>query len=306
MTNNPSGNFSDHIDNRFDIVLPFHLARTGIRGRLVRLKDSAQKIIEQHNYPEIVNIYMGQAIALSQAIMNCFKFEGRFILQISGDGPIKLIVVDTNSQGDIRACARFDDELLSQVHQDNLKKLHYVFGKATMVMTLDPESSQEQYQGIVELVGSSLAESANHFFKQSEQLETGIVVVSDVDSDKLPCATIMIQRLPLQDDFSIEEKELLDDSWIHALSLVGSTTKKELLDPQLLNSDLLYRLFWEEGVRVYEGKPCQAKCRCSETRIREMLATFSSEDIQDMIEEQMISVTCEFCGETYTFDETEF
>ena len=298
--------FPEQIDNRFDIVLPFHLEKSEIRGRLVRLDEAMKIIIQQHDYPELVNHYLGQAAALSLAIINCFKFDGKFTLQINGDGPLRLMVIDANSKGHLRACARFNEENLKKLTPEDQKKLHHVFGKANMVMTLDPEVSTESYQGVVELMGTSLAGSANHFFKQSEQLETGIIAVSSQDPGTLASAALMIQRLPLGTDITPEEKERLDDRWIHALSLIGSATKKELLDPALSNRDILFRLFWQEGVRVHTSKPYEAHCRCSTEIIKEMLNSFTADDRHDMILDDHIEVTCEFCGKSYTFTENEF
>lgn len=302
----PTSFFPEAIDNRFDIVLPFHLEKSEIRGRLVRLDESMKTIIRQHQYPELVNQYLGQAAALSLAIINCFKLDGKFTLQISGDGPLRLLIIDANSQGHLRACARFNEENLKKLSGEERNKLHHVFGTANMVMTLDPTISSETYQGVVELIGTSLAASANHFFKQSEQLETGIVAVSSQVPGTLSSAALMIQRLPLPKDITPDEKEQLDDKWIHALSLTGSASKKELLDPTLTNRDILFRLFWEEGVRVHKAKPYEAHCRCSTDRIKEMLNTFTGDDRQDMLQDDLISVTCEFCGTTYTYTQDEF
>lgn len=115
----------------------------------------------------------------------------------------------------------------------------------------------------------------------------------------------MIQRLPLPSHISAEEKERLDDEWIHAMSLVGSLTKTELLNRQLTNEDLLYRLFWENGVRVYDPVSYISQCRCSEEKIFTMLRTFKAEEIKEMVLNEKIEVTCEFCGRHYEFKEEE-
>lgn len=298
--------------NKFDIVLPFQLQESAIRGRLVRLDEAMWKIIRQHQYPDIVNDYLAQATALALSILNCFKFDGIFTLQISGDGPLRLLIINANSQGDLRACARFDEEQLAALSPSEQKKLHHMFGQGYMAFTIDPDMAEDRYQGIVELTGTTLAESVNHFFRQSEQLETGFVVASGVTQDSsgqetLGAASLMIQRLPLTPPLGSDEREKEDDAWIHALSLTGSVTKKELLDRSLSNQDLLYRLFWEEGATLYSGKFYQAQCRCSSERIFDMLMTFTPQDREEMLtEDHQISVTCEFCGKSYAFEEKVF
>lgn len=294
------------MNNKFDLVLPFQLEDSAVRGRLVRLDDELWKIIEQHNYPTVVNNYLAQATALTLALVNCFKYDGLFTLQISGAGPLRILVIDVNNQQDVRACARFDEEKINQLSADDAKNIQQVFGQGTMVFTIDPVAGDDRYQGVVELTGTTLSESTHHFFRQSEQLDTGIVLANGASRETLAGAALMIQRLPLNQNISEEDKEVFDDQWIHALSITGSATRKELLQRDLSNEDFLYRLFWEGGVRVYEPKSVIAKCRCSEDKIKEMLFNFSSKDRQEMLFEDKITVTCEFCGVGYSFDENDF
>lgn len=293
------------MQQKFDLVLPFQLDSSAIRGRLVRLDEELWKIIKQHNYPARVNEYLAQAVALSIALANCFKFDGLFTVQISGSGPLRLMVVDINNQQDVRACARFDEQALSNLSEAEAKNIQQVFGQGTMVFTIDPAVGEDRYQGVVELTGTTLAESTHHFFRQSEQLETGVVLAGCKASEGLAGAALMIQRLPLPQNLVLEEKEELDDQWIHALSLTGSVNRKELLDKNLSNEDLLYRLFWEGGVRVHESQPVKAQCRCSQEKIKDMLTTFSDADRHEMVFEDKITVTCEFCGVGYSFTEEE-
>lgn len=292
----------------FDCVVPFHLEKSNIRGRLVRLDTVIEEITKHHNYPPVVNYYLTEAITLSIAIASCFKFEGLFTLQISGNGPLKLVVVDINKEGHVRACARFNSEKIAVLTEaDRLNSLH-VFGEGYFAFNIEPEHDESRYQGVVELVGTNLAESAHHFFRQSEQLETGVILASPLQGSMestLGAAALMIQRLPLPTNVAIEDKEQLDDEWIHAMSLVGSVTKGELLDRQLSNVDLLYRLFWENGVRVHEAKTYTSQCRCSSDKIQDMLSTFSAMEVKDMVVDEKISVTCEFCGRQYDFSETD-
>jgi molecular chaperone Hsp33 len=294
------------MEKKFDHVLPFQLEESAIRGRLVRLDQEMWKIIEQHNYPPVVNNYLAQATALSIALANCFKFDGLFTLQITGAGPLRLLVVDIHNQAGVRACARFEEEKIKELTPEAAKNIQQVFGQGTIVFTIDPESGDDRYQGVVELIGTTLSESTHHFFRQSEQLETGVVLANGTSPETLAGAALMIQRLPLHQNIIQEDKETLDDQWIHALSITGSVTRQELLDRNLSNEDLLYRLFWEGGIRVYEPKSIIAQCRCSTEKIKDMLTSFSSKDRHEMVFNDKITVTCEFCGAGYKFSEDEF
>ena len=295
------------IDN-FDCVIPFHLEKSNIRGRVVRLDGMIQDIIKHHNYPPLVNYYLGQAITVSLAVASCFKFHGLFTLQITGNGPLKLLVVDISKEGHVRACARFDADKIATLDELDLQNSVRVFGEGYFAFTIEPEQDENRYQGVVELTGTSLAEATHHFFRQFEQLETGLIVASSLHGSTeatLGAAAIMIQRMPLPTNVAIEDQEQLDDEWIHAMSLVGSITKKELLDRQVTNESLLYRLFWENGVRVHDPKIYISKCRCSSSKIQDMLQTFSETEIKDMVMDEKISVTCEFCGRQYDFKEED-
>jgi len=287
-------------------VIPFQLENSAVRGRLVRLDDQMWKIIDQHNYPDPVNMYLAQATALGIALANCFKFDGLFTLQITGDGPLRILVVDIEDQKFVRCCARFDQERLDQLTENDAKNTQKVFGQGTLVFTIDPKTGDDRYQGVVELIGTTLSETTHHFFRQSEQLETGIVLTSGFDRANFASAALMIQRLPLSQTISPEEEDDQDDKWIHALSIVGSVTRKELLDRDLPHNDLLYRLFWEGGIRTYKPQSIEARCRCSQVKIKEMLGGFTEDDRQEMIFEDKITVTCEFCGVGYNFSDEDF
>lgn len=290
-----------------DFVLPFQLEKVSIRGRLVRLKHSMQDILERHQYPPLVNGLLEELIALSTALANLFKFEGVFTLQVTGDGPVRLMVVDITHEGEIRACARYDEEKVAKLPISS--SLHPILGTGHMAFTIDQNNTDDQYQGIVELTGSTLSECLHHFFRQSDQLETGVVAFSNSENMNTPdhlAATLIIQRMPTPQGLSFEAIEEENDGWLRSLSILGTVTSKELLSSDLSAQDLLFRLFWEDGIRIFQNRLVTAKCRCSKDRVSQMLKTFSTSDIQAMIEDEKISVTCEFCNQEYIFDPQTF
>lgn len=292
------------MDPLSDFVLPFHLEKASIRGRLVRLKYSMRNILERHQYPLLVNRLLEELIALSTALANLFKFEGIFTLQVSGDGPVRLMVVDLTHDGKIRACARYDTEKVMKLPLSTTS-IHPILGTGHMVFTIDQNDKDDRYQGIVELSGSTLSECLHHFFRQSDQLETGVVAFSnseDLNTTNHLAAALIIQRMPTPPGLSFEAIEEENDGWLRSLSILGTVTAKELLSDDLSAQDLLFRLFWEDGIRIFENRVIMAQCRCSENRILEMLKTFSTSDIREMIEDEKISVTCEFCNQKYLFD----
>lgn len=291
-----------------DKILPFDLEKIPVRGRLVRLDKVVSEILNRHSYPPIVNYYVSETIALSAALVSVFKFDGIFTLQVSGSGPLRLVVVDVTSNGDIRACAKFDPEDLKK-QEDKSYSVQTIIGAGSLTFTIDQNDSEERYQGTVELTGTTLAECLHHFFRQSEQLATGIITAISSDphaTEQFSVAALMVQKIPSMLSQSFEELEKDNDNWLKTLSILGTTTSKELLDKNLPSTELLYRLFWEDGVRVFDPKKLTAKCRCSSESVEGMLKTFSKNDLRDMVLDHKIIVTCEFCSTTYDFKEDEF
>jgi molecular chaperone Hsp33 len=289
-----------------DIVIPFHLEKLPVRGRLVRLDEQMRKIINQHNYLPLVNKYLSEAVALALALANCFKYDGLFTFQINGQGPLQLIVVDITKDGHIRACARYDHKKIDDLPKTDGKSVPIVFGAGHLVFTIEPEDSEERYQGIVELSGATLAECLHHFFRQSEQLETGIIVKSQWPvKDDMVAGALMIQQMPTSQIENSSERERIEDGWVRSLSVLGTLHHNELLDPDLSENVLLYRLFWEDDVQVHQPKKYIAQCRCSRDKIFNMLMSFDTEARQEMIIQSKIDVKCEFCGTTYNFNEND-
>jgi molecular chaperone Hsp33 len=289
-----------------DFVIPFQLDKTPIRGGFVRLNTQMRQIIDQHNYPPLVNRYLSESVALTLALINCFKFDGLFTFQISSSGPLRLVVVDVTKEGHIRACARFDEEKIQEISVHDDHRVQSVFGAGQLAFTIEPEDSSERYQGIVELTGATLSECLHHFFRQSEQIETGIVVVSQGPGkdDNLVASALMIQRMPTSSNAEEKDQDQIEDDWFRSLSVLGTLQPKEMLDPALSENVLLYRLFWENGIRIHTPKAFIAQCRCSRERIQGMLMNFNEEARQEMVVDGKIDVKCEFCGTNYRFDES--
>lgn len=289
-----------------DIVTPFYLGKADIKGKLVRLGDQLEHILNSHSYPPIVNHYLSELIVIGIALSIHTKNNGLFTLQVSNGKILKVMVVDINSEGEIRACAKWDDEaLIKLLHEtNNSPGLTQLFENAFLVFTADLASQTERYQAVVDLSGATLSECMHHFFRQSDQLATGLVVAtkSESSSDRYSAAALILQKVPSSSQETEIDKEQNEDNWITSLSLLGTVTKNELLSKNLTANELLYRLFHEQTVHVLEPKQIIAKCSCSRQKIEQVFNTFSEEDIKDMILENQISVTCEFCNETYLFN----
>jgi len=288
-----------------DLVEPFQIEPYQLRGRLVRLGPMLDRIIRRHDYPPAVGTLLGEAIVLAVALASTLKYDGVFTLQTKGDGPIRLLVADVTTSGAVRGYAQYDAAKLAEAGATGAASVPRLLGAGYLAFTVDQGEDTERYQGIVALEGASLAECIHHYFRQSEQIAAGIKVAVDRGAEGAwRGGCLLIQKLP--DDERSEflgTREELEDAWRRALILMGSATSQELTDPELTPEDLLFRLFHEDGVRVFRTHGMRAECRCSRERIDRVLRSLPFEERQDLGEaDGSVTVTCQFCNASYRFE----
>src|ERR1700738_1016775 len=292
-----------------DLIQPFRIERFALRARLVRLGPAIDRILSQHAYPEPVAAMLGEAITLAVVLAGALKYDGIFTLQSKGDGPIKLMVADVSTAGAVRGYAQYDaaklDTALSGARRA-LPPVPGLVGSGYIAFTVDQGEDTDRYQGIVELAGTTLAECARHYFRQSEQLQAGIKlsVWRAGPGGTWRAGGRMLQRVPPEGGYAVIADDV-EDGWRRAMVLMSSATSEELVDPDLPPHGLLYRLFHEEGVRVYDTHSLEARCRCSRERIEGILRAFPPDELDDMRKEGATTVTCEFCNTRYVFDQAD-
>jgi molecular chaperone Hsp33 len=290
-----------------DLVQPFQIDPFALRGRLVRLGPAVDRILSQHDYPEPVAVLLGEAITLAVVLAGALKYDGIFTLQTKGDGPIRLMVADVSTAGAVRGYAQYDRARLEAAPVAAGASVPALLGAGYIAFTVDQGEHTDRYQGIVELAGDTLAECAGHYFRQSEQLQAGIklAVGRAGEGGAWRAGGLMLQRVPPEGGYGMIADDV-EDGWRRAMVLMSSATPAELIDPRLPPRRLLYRLFHEEGVRVYDTHPVAARCRCSRARIETILRAFPPDELDDMRKERVITVTCEFCNRRYDFDAADF
>jgi molecular chaperone Hsp33 len=290
-----------------DLVQPFRIDPYALRGRLVRLGPAIDHILSQHDYPESVAVLLGEAITLAVVLAGALKYDGVFTLQTKGDGAIRLMVADVSTAGAVRGYAQYDARKLALVPPAAGASVPDFVGAGYIAFTVDQGEHTDRYQGIVELSGDTLAECARHYFRQSEQLQAGIkLAVGRAGADGAwRAGGLMLQRVPPEGGYGAIADDV-EDGWRRAMVLMSSATPTELTDPLLPPRRLLYRLFHQEGVRVYDTHPLAARCRCSRERIETILRAFPADELDDMKREGLITVTCEFCNRRYDFDAADF
>jgi molecular chaperone Hsp33 len=287
-----------------DYVQPFQIEAPGLRGRLVRLGSAVDAVLAPHHYPGPVAAILAEALAMSAVLASGLKYDGVFTVQVQGDGPIGLMIVDVTSDGGIRGYARFDAERLRASGPEPENPVPRLLGAGHMAFTVDQGPDTERYQGITALEGATLGDCAHAYFRQSEQMETAIALCASnmtAPGAEPRAAALMIQRLPAPAIFESEA----EDDWRRSVILMSSVTPAELLDPTLGPDDILYRLFHEDGVRVYRQRPLRHACRCSRDKVERALRSFAESEVRSMAEEGRLTVTCEFCKAAYVFDEDE-
>ena len=306
-----------------DRVLPFSVEGLDVRGRVVRLGSAIDTILARHGYPDAVARLIGEAAALTVLLGSSLKFEGRFQLQTKSDGPVDMLVVDFDLPDRLRATARFDADRLAALGP-GAQKTADLLGQGHLAMTIDQGTERSRYQGVVTLDGQSLEEAAHQYFRQSEQIPTRVrlAVAEQFEGGRRAyrAGGVLTQFLPASPE-RIRQADLPpgdipeghparergepaeDDAWVEAKALVETVEDHELVDPSVSSERLLYRLFHERGVRVFEGQSVYEACRCSHERIMAMMRRFSPQDRRDMVgDDGRIRITCEFCSRVYDLD----
>jgi molecular chaperone Hsp33 len=311
-----------------DAILPFEVASLDLRGRVVRLGPALDQVLAGHDYPLPVAKLLGEAIVLTVLLGSSLKFEGRFILQTQTDGPVRMLVVDFISPGRVRACARFDRERVEAAVAAQTASAGELLGHGHLAMTIDQGTDMSRYQGLVSLAGGDLEDAAHEYFLRSEQIPTRVrLAVAEEFSaaagsgprHRWRAGGMLLQFLPKKvermrgpdlDPGDAPEGTLPhvvaeDDAWVTGQALIATVEDLELIDPELSSERLLYRLFHEHGVRVFRSTSVEAKCSCSRENVAGMLKSFSQDDRDHMVENGVISVTCEFCSSHYVFEPAE-
>jgi len=284
-----------------DQVVSFQIEGEPVRGRLVQLGPAVHEILTGHNYPEPVANLLGEACALAALVGSNLKFDGRLIVQAQGDGPVRYVVADYDTTGALRGYCRFDEAAVAQAAGGFVRPgARTLLGQGVFIMTVDQGADMDRYQGVTAIEGETLALCAEQYFAQSEQTPTRVrlaVGQADVGQGlRWRAGGVLIQNVA-EDDARGPTAE----AWTRTQALFETLGEDELIDPSLPSNTLLFRLFHEDGVRVFGSSPLKAFCRCSHDRILGVLKSFGAEERADMVEpDGKIHVTCEYCSRVYS------
>ncbi len=266
-----------------DSLQRFIFEHAPIRGEIVHLDATWQAVLERREYPPRVRDVLGELMAAAALLTSTLKFDGRLIMQIQGNGPVNLLVVECTSDRKMRAIAQWKGEVPDA-------PLSELVGDGRLAVTIDPQKGKERYQAIVSLEGVTVAEAFENYFARSEQLATRLWLASDTQQ----AAGMLLQRMP-------DSPQPDDDAWSRAVHLGSTITREELL--ALPVREIIHRLYHEEDIRLFSRMPVSFRCSCSRERVEAVLRMLGRDEIHSILEEQgSVSVDCEFCGNRYEFD----
>ena len=269
-----------------DTLHRFIFENMPVRGILVQLNDTWTSLQGRKNYPDPLQLYLGEFVAANALLAATLKLEGSLIMQVQGDGPVHLMIMECTSNNHLRGIAKFKEPLNGSSLQD-------LFGDGRLAITIDNQKSSERYQSIVSLEGNSIKVALESHLKQSEQLDTVLFLATD----KHNACGLLLQKLPGEFDTN-------KDDWNRVTQLASTIKNDELFT---LNADeIIHRLFNEDDVRLFEPESYRFNCTCSRERVANMLVTLGQDEVKDIIREQgSIDIDCEFCNEHYSFDEVD-
>ncbi|MDB5419849.1 MAG: chaperone protein Hsp33 [Phenylobacterium sp.] len=288
-----------------DAVTAFQIEGEPVRGRLARLGPAVDAILRAHDYPEPVANLLGEACALAALVGSNLKFDGRLIIEARGAGPVRFVVADYDTSGGLRGYCGFDAEAVAKAAQGFARPgARSLLGDGHFMMTVDQGPDMDRYQGVTAIEGETLALCAEQYFAQSEQTPTRVrLAVGQADPQgegggqgaHWRAGGMLIQSVA-EDD----ARGSTTEAWIRTQAFFETVGEDELIDPMLSSQQLLFRLFHEDGVRVFGSQPLRAFCRCSQDRIETVLKSFDPDQRAQMVEpDGRIHVTCEYCSKVY-------
>jgi molecular chaperone Hsp33 len=293
----------------------FLLQEAPIRGESVRLTTEWQEVVNRHNLPLAVQRALGELTAAAVLLSAALKFDGALILQILGDGPVHLVVVESNSVaasvGELGTKFRATAKLRESIDASTIdpaatfKELVNPFGTGRFVMTLDPRiklPGQQTYQAIVPLEGNSVAEVIAGYMARSEQVPTRLWLAADQDQ----ASGLLLQKLPSEGgNIALNavdaQKAIADESWARLEQLADTVGPDELLVTD--SEQLMHRLFWQEPMRSLDQRTCYFGCSCTRTKVGNMLQTLGLPEVEGILSErEKVQVNCDYCNTAYEFD----
>ncbi|MEO6224628.1 MAG: Hsp33 family molecular chaperone HslO [Sphingomicrobium sp.] len=290
-----------------DVVLGVAIPSRNARGRIARLGPAIDQILASHDYPPLIERLLAEALALTALLGSLLKeTDGQLTLQAQTEGGIVDLMVCDYRGGELRGYVRHDRALAEAAPDE--PTLQDIFGTGYLAITFDQPLAKERYQGIVPLEGNTLAEAAQSYFAQSEQIPSLVRLAADKRDGQWHVGGLLLQHLPEGEEGRERLHTRLDHpDWPHVAILGGSLKAAELTDPTLALDDLIWRLFHEEEeIRTLPATPLTRGCRCDAAYVRSVIARFPADERGEMVgDDGLIRVDCAFCSSSFAFPPDE-
>ena len=281
-------------------VIPFQLSNNTIRGNIVRLQTVVSEIVKRHEYPENIESLFADTLSITACLGSRMKHAGVFTIQAKGSGDVSTLFSDITSDGFLRGYISLISGFSNT--ENNLKSL---MGSGHVSFTLDQGKHTKRYQGIVSLEEPSMSKITELYFNNSEQLETKFLTFNYFDIEKnnrknlFSAGLIMLQKMPTKNSFDEESNE---EIWQNSLNFLSTLGKEEFLSTNLTSEEILYRLFNELEVTVYDKIIIKDQCRCSDEKIKFAIESLSKKELREIADENgNVKVVCEFCKKERIF-----
>lgn len=293
-----------------DSVLPFQLGESDVTGRFFRSQKAITQILERHNYPEPIARLLGEALLVIGLIGSGLKLQHRLILQLQGDGAISMIMAEYTSHNQMRGYVKYDAEQFERWTGGEDINPFLLLGKGHVAITVDNGPNMRPYQGIVPIDGKSLSAVLLKYIEQSDQIMSSLSIHLDkisIGDDKFSWrgSAMLLQKLgKAGDDFKVTPVDNeQEENWTRVCTLFHTVGAEEMLDPLLSEEDLLYRLFHEEKISVFERKDVEFGCSCSEEKLKDFLKTMPEAERKEMVntDDGFIHADCQMCNAIYRF-----
>ena len=270
-----------------DLLYRYLFEEYEVRGELVQLDSTYRHIVDAQNYPVQVQHLLGELLVATSLLTATLKFEGSITVQLQGDGPVRLAVINGDHNQQLRGVARYEGELPTD------DKLQSLVGNGQLVITITPEEG-ERYQGIIALEADTLATCLEQYFAQSEQLATRLWIRTGHHEGQPRAAGILLQELPARSEDHGADFD-------HLIQLTSTIKDEELFG--LEAEEILYRLYHQDKVRVFDPQAIEFRCTCSRVRCEGALLQIEKEEAVAMVQELgKIDMHCDYCGAHYQFD----
>ena len=290
------------LNKSLDVIIPFTLNKSKVRGRFVKLDATVSKMLDRHKYPKIVSLLLAELIVSCCCLGSMLKFDGVFSLQMTSKGPITTMLADLTSNGEVRCYAKFNYQKIINLKNKHPNKLEELLPKGYLAFTSTMENTDKRFQGIVPIQKGPFSETIHAYFENSEQIKTEFKVSTLLENDNLSVSAFLIQETPFEKISEVDIEVSRSNTFNDAKVFLQSVKKSEMFLTKLSIEELLFKLFHSLEVRILKPLEIKDKCHCDEGKVINTLKSLSKEELLNLTySDGSLDIICEFCKTSNKF-----